>query len=31
MVYQKDLGQDTAAAVKAMTAYDPDSSWKIAR
>jgi len=30
-VYQKDLGQDTAAAVKAMTAYDPDSSWKIAR
>jgi Protein of unknown function (DUF2950) len=31
MVYQKDLGQDTEAAVKAMTAYDPDSSWKIAR
>jgi hypothetical protein len=30
-VYQKDLGQDTAAQVKAMTAYDPDSSWKIAR
>ncbi len=31
MVYQKDLGQDTEATVKAMTAYDPDSSWKIAR
>jgi hypothetical protein len=31
MVYQKDLGQDTQATVKAMTAYDPDSSWKIAR
>ncbi len=30
-VYQKDLGQDTEASVKAMTAYDPDSSWKIAR
>jgi Protein of unknown function (DUF2950) len=30
-VFQKDLGQDTAAAVRAMTAYDPDSSWKIAR
>jgi hypothetical protein len=30
-IYQKNLGQDTAAAAKAMTAYDPDSSWKIAR
>jgi hypothetical protein len=30
-VYQKDLGQDTEATVKAMTVYDPDSSWKIAR
>jgi Protein of unknown function (DUF2950) len=30
-VYQKDLGDGTEAAVKAMTAYDPDSSWKLAR
>ena len=27
-VYQKDLGDGTAEAAKAMTAYDPDSSWK---
>jgi len=31
MVYQKDLGQGTEDAVKGMTAFDPDSSWKIAR
>lgn len=30
-VYQKNLGDGTEAAVKAMTAYDPDSSWKLAR
>ena len=27
-VYQKDLGDGTAEAARAMTAYDPDSSWK---
>jgi Protein of unknown function (DUF2950) len=28
VVYQKDLGDGTDAVAKAMTAYDPDSSWK---
>jgi len=27
-VYQKDLGDGTSEVAKAMTAYDPDSSWK---
>ena len=26
-VYQKDLGEDTASAAKAMKAYNPDKSW----
>ncbi|MDR3415811.1 MAG: DUF2950 domain-containing protein [Nevskia sp.] len=26
-LYQKDLGPDTEAAAKAITAYDPDPSW----
>ncbi|OAI40886.1 hypothetical protein AYO41_01805 [Verrucomicrobia bacterium SCGC AG-212-E04] len=26
-VYQKDLGEKTAAAIAAMSAYNPDSSW----
>jgi hypothetical protein len=28
-VYQKDLGDDTASAVEAISAFDPDSSWKV--
>jgi hypothetical protein len=28
VVYQKDLGQDTAALVADMTEFDPDPSWK---
>jgi hypothetical protein len=28
-VYQKDLGEKTDAIVAAMTAYDPDASWKL--
>jgi Protein of unknown function (DUF2950) len=28
VVYQKDLGKNTAAAAKAMKEYDPDSSWQ---
>jgi hypothetical protein len=31
LVYQKDLGDGTAEAARGMTAYDPDSSWKVAR
>lgn len=31
VVYQKDLGDDTGAATKAMTTFDPDSSWKVAQ
>lgn len=27
-VYQKDLGPDTGRIAKAMTAFDPDSSWQ---
>jgi DUF2950 family protein len=27
VVFQKDLGEGTVAAVADMTAYDPDSSW----
>ena len=30
VVFQKDLGEDTEAAVAAMQAYDPDSSWTAA-
>jgi len=28
VVYQKDLGENTAGAAEAMTAYNPDDSWK---
>ncbi len=28
VVYQKDLGPQTAALARGMTLYDPDSSWK---
>jgi hypothetical protein len=28
VVYQKDLGKDTAAIAAAMTLYDPDKSWQ---
>jgi hypothetical protein len=28
VVYEKDLGDDTAAKAKALKAYNPDSSWK---
>ena len=27
VVFQKDLGEDTAAAAAAMTSFDPDASW----
>jgi Protein of unknown function (DUF2950) len=27
VVYQKDLGPDTAAVVRAITRFDPDSTW----
>lgn len=29
-VYQKDLGESTAAAVEAMTEYNPDGTWTTA-
>jgi hypothetical protein len=28
-LYEKDLGPDTEAAVKAMTAYDPGEGWEV--
>jgi DUF2950 family protein len=28
-VYQKDLGENTAKTVQSVTAYDPDSSWRV--
>ena len=27
VVYQKDLGPDTAAAARAITRFDPDNTW----
>jgi hypothetical protein len=27
IVFQKDLGEDTATAVEAIQSFDPDSSW----
>ncbi len=30
VVYEKDLGRDTAKIAKAMTAYNPDKTWKMA-
>lgn len=30
-VFEKDLGETTAATAKAMTAFDPDPSWKALR
>ena len=27
IVYQKDLGEDTDGAARAMTSFNPDSSW----
>jgi hypothetical protein len=27
VVFQKDLGEDTATVVETMKAFDPDSSW----
>src|SRR5215831_9071859 len=31
MVHQKDLGSGTAAAARAMTAYNPDRSWSLVK
>ena len=31
VVYQKDLGETTEEVVKGMAAFDPDSTWKVAR
>ena len=28
-VYEKDFGQNTAEVASAMTAYNPDQSWKL--
>jgi hypothetical protein len=28
IVYQKDLGKNTAKVVEAMKRYDPDKTWK---
>jgi Protein of unknown function (DUF2950) len=29
LVYQKDLGEDTAVVADAIQAFDPDGSWEI--
>jgi len=29
VIYEKDLGEDTAAAAAAITTFDPDDTWKI--
>ena len=28
LVYQKDLGPNTASLAKAMTSYNPDKTWQ---
>jgi hypothetical protein len=28
VVYQKDLGPDTAAVARSMTRFNPDSTWQ---
>ena len=28
-IYEKNLGPKTAALARAMTTYDPDSTWKL--
>ena len=28
LIYEKDLGPNTTKLAQAMTAYDPDSSWR---
>ena len=28
IVYEKDLGENTAAVAKSMTSFDPDKSWR---
>jgi hypothetical protein len=30
IVFQKNLGPETARLAQAVTAFDPDSSWRIA-
>jgi hypothetical protein len=31
VVYQKDLGETTEEVAKGIAAFDPDSTWKVAR
>jgi hypothetical protein len=31
VIYEKDLGPDTTKIAEAMTAYDPDSTWRQAQ
>ena len=31
VVHQKDLGADTDKVARAMTAYDPDTTWEAAK
>ena len=31
VIYEKDLGPSTSAAAEAMTAFDPDSTWRRVR
>jgi hypothetical protein len=31
VVYQKDLGETTEEIAKGMAAFNPDSTWKVAR
>jgi hypothetical protein len=28
VIYEKDLGEDTATAAAAMTTFDPDDTWR---
>ena len=31
IVYQKDLGKDTEAIARQITAYNPDKTWKLVK
>jgi hypothetical protein len=31
VIYQKDLGDDTASIAEQMTSYNPDKTWRVVR
>ena len=31
VIYQKDLGENTATIAKQMASYDPDKTWRVVK